>query len=488
MQPSIVGLAICVVLLLIGWRMGGPIVIGLIASLAFGSTAGLILHALGGSSPLIYCLFGGMILAASLLRRRIWLDLGRVVADAPVLWVLGGLVLYVAVGAAFLPRLFLGETSVFVVDVGVGGRGGIVELTLAPVSGNVTQPGYLFVSAFTALALCVMLVQKDMLQSVRRGFLLLAALNLGMGLVDLVAKSAGMGDVLGFLKTANYAMLDQEYEGFQRLNGAFPEPSSFAAASLASFAFCYTYWRRTGDRVPKWLAIGTLALLLRSTASTAYAGLIVLGAAAALLGIRQLYRGQIARMDLMLLGVVAVGTFGILSALVYDPATVKPVWDLFDTFLLEKMSSDSGQERAYWNVKSLQSFQDTWGLGVGMGSSRASSWPIAVLSQLGLAGAIAMGCLVATVTRGYGGYIGRIDKEQAAVLAAVRASAFASIVAASLINGSADPGILFFIALAVIVSARIRARRTLLSAGNVNGGEITSHCAAQCSTTSGIAN
>ncbi len=427
-------------------------------------------------------------MATSLLRRGIWRELGRIIADAPILWVLGGLVLYATVGAALLPRLFLGGTSVFVVDVGVGGRGGIVESTLAPVSGNVTQPGYLFVNAFTALGLCATLVQTDMLQSVRRGFLLLAALNLGMGLVDLVAKSTGMGDVLGFLKTANYAMLDQEYEGFQRLNGAFPEPSSFAAASLASFAFCYTYWRRTGDPVAKWLAVGTVALLLRSTASTAYAGLIVLTAAAALLGTRQLLRGHIARLDLMLLGVVAACAFGILAAAVYDPATVKPVWDLFDTFLLEKMSSNSGQERTYWNVKSLRSFEDTWGLGVGMGSSRASSWPIAVLSQLGLVGAIAMACLVATVTRGYGGDVGWIDKEEAAVLAAVRASGLASIVAASLINGSADPGILFFIALAVVVSARIRARRTLLPAGNVNGGKRTRHWAAQCSTTSGIAN
>ena len=55
---------------------------------------------------------------------------------------------------------------------------------------------------------------------------------------------------------------------------------------------------------------------------------------------------------------------------------------------------------AYWNYQSLQSVYDTLGLGIGLGSSRASSWIIAVISQLGIIGSILMGLLVLELVRG----------------------------------------------------------------------------------------
>ena len=115
-------------------------------------------------------------------------------------------------------------------------------------------------------------------------------------------------------------------------------------------------------------------------------------------------------------------------------------------------------ERAYWNTKSLQSFVDTSGLGIGFGSSRASSWPIAVISQLGLVGSIMMATLLAFVARGLGRLSTYVDPETDAVVSAVRASALAGVVAGSLSSGTADPGMVFFIALAVIAASRARAR------------------------------
>src|SRR4029079_17812188 len=64
------------------------------------------------------------------------------------------------------------------------------------------------------------------------------------------------------------------------------------------------------------------------------------------------------------------------------------------TMIFEKLNTGSGIERAYWNTRSLQSFQDTFGLGVGMGSSRSSSWAVSVLSQLGIIGAALMAALI----------------------------------------------------------------------------------------------
>jgi hypothetical protein len=280
-----------------------------------------------------------------------------------------------------------------------------------------------------------------------------------MGLFDLAGKLAGAEDLLWPIRTASYAMLSGQVQaGFVRINGAFPETSAFSAASLACLAFCYAYWRRTGDRLAMALAVLLLVLLLLSTSSTAYGGLVILGTAAALGILQSLLSNRLAAGDLLLLALLALGLVVVLALAVYSEQVLEPVMDLIDASLLSKVDSASGQERSYWNVKSLQAFLDTMTLGVGMGSSRASSWPVAVLSQLGLLGSLLMAVLLAVIARGLGRFSRSVDRETAAIVAGVRAAALASLVAGSLISGSPDPGMVFFIALATVTAARTRAR------------------------------
>ena len=140
---------------------------------------------------------------------------------------------------------------------------------------------------------------------------------------------------------------------------------------------------------------------------------------------------------------------------VVKPQALAPVADLIDGAILSKGTSDSGQERAYWNAKSLESLAATAGLGVGLGSSRASSWPIAVISQLGVIGFFLTILMVMTILRGMHGLPRRLEPSADATLASVRACALAGIVSSSLIDGNADPGIVFFIALGVIAVSRV---------------------------------
>ena len=69
MEPSVPGLLLLLALLALGRRLGGAILIGLFMSLPFGSTALGTLGALGGSSPLVYVAFIGLLLASVALRR-----------------------------------------------------------------------------------------------------------------------------------------------------------------------------------------------------------------------------------------------------------------------------------------------------------------------------------------------------------------------------------------------------------------------------------
>ena len=63
------------------------------------------------------------------------------------------------------------------------------------------------------------------------------------------------------------------------------------------------------------------------------------------------------------------------------------VYNLLDTTVFSKLSSSSGEERSSWNVQALQVFVDTFGFGAGNGSMRTSSFPLAVIANLGVIGA-----------------------------------------------------------------------------------------------------
>ncbi|TPL79599.1 hypothetical protein FJ950_27595 [Mesorhizobium sp. B2-3-14] len=458
MQISPAGLVVCAAVLLLAYYYRAPLIVGLVASLAFGSTALMTLSSLGGSSPLIYTFFGALLLMGVAARRRIWQDLGDVFGKIRPVWVLIGLMFYAAAGAWLFPRLFAGQTSAFVQST--TRHGVVVEASLGPVSSNISQTGYFILGGLTAIALCVLLLNKDRTDEIRRGFFVWCVLHVTMGLLDLAGKFAGAGDLLLVIRTASYAMLtDQIQSGFFRLAGAYSEASAFGGASLACLSFCYVYWRKTGSRLASWLSAAMLLLLLLSTSSTAYVGLAALSLPVAFSLARSFLAGRVTADEILIVALLTIGVCAVMAIIVYDERILDPVIDLIDSTIISKGSTDSGHERTYWNVKSLQSFADTSGLGVGFGSSRASSWPIAVVSQLGFVGSLMMATLLGVLIRGLGGLRPYVDRETDAVVSSVRACALAGIVAASISGGSADPGIVFFIALAVVASARALARR-----------------------------
>jgi hypothetical protein len=155
-----------------------------------------------------------------------------------------------------------------------------------------------------------------------------------------------------------------------------------------------------------------------------------------------------------------------LSVYLYDDRQFAPFEDLLESVVFNKQSSSSAQERGRWNLASLQSFFDTGTLGIGFGSSRASSWIIAVISQIGLLGALLVTALVMELPRGVSQpRSGQVDPEMRALHDSARACAFAWLVGASIMGASADPGLLFFVALATVLACRTQARGSSLRIG-----------------------
>jgi hypothetical protein len=450
MQPSFVGFAAFAILYLVGWGLGSGPFIGLMASLSFGSTAFVRLSALGGSTPLIYVLFALVLLANTLLRRSTPGQLRTVFARHRSAWAVLFLMLLAAAGTIVLPRLFAGETiGLLPVDKFY------TEAPLRPSSKNVTQGGYFLLGAFMYFTVSIMLLEKPRSGLVVKAFFALCLTHTACGLIDLLAKRAGEGDVFAPLRSANYVMLsEQTIAGFPRLTGAMPEASTFAMMTLACLCFSYVYWRGTGSRLALCLTVINMVLAFLSTSSTAYVAFAILCFPIAWRIARSILRGdRPATQDLR----IALFAFLALtiSLAVFTSDRSASVVDLMNATMFEKVSSESAVERFHFNAVSIRNFRDTYGLGVGLGSSRSSSWPIAVLAQLGLPGALLMAALVAVVLRGMTGIAAtRANRELIVAGDSVCASAIGGLVAASISGGSADPGIGFFVALAAVTAWR----------------------------------
>jgi hypothetical protein len=445
------GLGVWAALLVCGYFAGAPLIIGFFASLPFGATAFAALPSLGGSSPLIYVLFALAIIAAVALRRSVLADLGRAFAVYPAAWLVCALALYAAVSSYIFPRLFAERTIAFVPVEGV-----VTEVQLGPTGGNITQTAYFLLGALLFLALIVSLERREVLGKMARGFFAFVIVHVLLGFVDFAGKLAGAGDVLEPIRTASYALLTEtEQSGFWRIVGGCPEASSFAAFGMAALAFAYTWWREAGSWLALLLTVSMLVLLILSTSSTAYVGVTALSLLALVAIGRSALNDRLKPQDITLATGVSVLLAAMFGAFLYDPRLFAPFTEMIDTMVFDKAVSSSGQERAYWNMRSLQSFLDTYGMGVGMGSSRSSSWAVSILAQLGLAGGLMVAALLALLVRG----MGRLrpmpgEVPLFALCSGARACAIGYLLAGSIAGGTADPGVLFFASLATVLACR----------------------------------
>jgi hypothetical protein len=456
MQPSIAGLIVCGGILVIALRFEVPLIVALLASAAFGSTAIASLPALGGSSPLVYVVFAAALIASVFLRRNSIREFAATCFSNRATCGVVILAIYVTAGSVLLPQIFAGETTVFVPQR-LGGNGSIAEVPLAPVSGNVTQLAYFLLGVTLFFAFLTLLRRREAIWAVKQGFFTWTILHVGMGFLDLGAKLAGLKDPLGPIRSAAYAMLSNDnVAGFGRIAGGCAEASAFGAMSATLLAFMFTYWSTTKDRVALMLSLMLLMLLILSTSSTAYVASIVLLVYLIASLLLAALSNRLHKRDILLVLIATAGVCFLTGVELFNSNALEPFSQLLDATLIKKASSASGVERAYWNWASLQSAVDTFGLGVGIGSSRASSWVIAVISQMGVPGAVILGLLTLVIVRGPGRNWQEPNGDHSlrAVTNSVRAACLASLLTVSISGAEANPGLVFYIALAVTIGCR----------------------------------
>lgn len=294
------------------------------------------------------------------------------------IWLLGYFTVIGGVGAVLLPRLF--QTYVKVLPSRFGLDSGFV-VPLKPETTNYLQAIYLAFNFLLVLA-PVLFAKKG--HDITRGVILgvvwggvTAAL---IGFYQVIAYHAALPWPAEFFNS-NWGVKQLEEQtmfGFKRMSSTFLEPSVMALHLLAAFGLMMLGQDR-------W-KVGVLVLiaLLISTSSTAYVGFAAMMLVWMILNFRNLNADAlrvVAGVVLLVSAVLAIDIF--VTGGKYAEA-----------LLFKKLTAGSGEVRLNADALAWRSLRDSFGMGVGVGSVRASSMVATLFASVGVPGAL---CLLAFI-------------------------------------------------------------------------------------------
>jgi hypothetical protein len=444
MHIEVVG-AITVVLGLIGCFVGQRFAVSAFCvSMLLSAAAAVILTSLGGASiPPAYLLLGFLALSGAMSRGSRRRAGEALMPPNAGFWLLLTAV-YALLSAFFLPRIFADETYVYTItrtEIGMG----LIAMPLTPSSGNITQLVYFLGDVLCFLVFYDAASRPNGLKTIVDAVIISTAINLGFAVIDLVTFWTGLGDILGVIRNGNYRMLDDgTVLGFHRIVGSFPEASSFAYYTVGFFAFC-TKLSLDGvrPRITGFLALSSLVALILATSSTGYVATSGFLAVLFVVSLPQIFFRPVRKSTFVMVTIFPLLVSAGLVGLRLDGPLWLTATEIVDTSIFNKMSSQSGVERAKWNDQALINFVDTSGLGAGTGSVRASSFPIAVLSNIGVFGAFTYSVFLLSL------FFSRKGKWQhpfpASCQSAARWACLAQLIGASVAGSFIDLGLLFFI-------------------------------------------
>jgi hypothetical protein len=292
--------------------------------------------------------------------------------SAPRVWLWAFTVIGV-LGAFLLPRVFEGVAHAML------SRGSInagVMTQVAPGGTNLIQAIYLLLNlVLFSSAAALVAAREEGLRWALRGIaagLLCACL---LGLYQLVAHYAGFPWPEAIINSnAGVGQFPNQMAGdIKRITATFWEPSLLGY----SFVGCLGIFLLGARNVR--LGLLALCVLLLSTSSLGYFGLIAL-VAVWLVADRGTQAQTRWRVALALGAVCAI--FLLADQLL---AGGKVLEDL----VLNKADSSSGAGRGSADLMALQTFMESGGLGVGVGTTRASSFATTLLATMGLPGLVA---------------------------------------------------------------------------------------------------
>jgi len=190
-----------------------------------------------------------------------------------------------------------------------------------------------------------------------------------------------------FYSNAGFNRADsQTMAGLFRINGPFEEPSTVGYVFTGFLLFAWARYRNNQTPASAALVAACIACLLVSTATTAFAGLGLFGVLAlfdAASGRVRLLPRAPSALDLVSIG---AGCLALAGATVLIMANWQGISLMLTNVLVNKSQSTSFQERAFADLLALNISVETYGIGVGLGSHKANSLFLTLLSNVGVAG------------------------------------------------------------------------------------------------------
>ncbi len=291
--------------------------------------------------------------------------------------------------AIFMPRLMAGSTPIIPLGTSEYADTGST-VPLGPVSSNFTQGLYMTADVICFVMTLAVASTPTGFKAVVTALFAYTGANIFFAFLDVATYATGTGWTLEFIRNAKYTLhIEEEVSGLKRIVGSFPEASAFARATLGGLGFTGTLWvcgyrpALTGS-----LAFASLALVILSTSST---GLAATPPLLAILYATALFRNGFDMRrpwsSALLVAAPAIALAIALAVLLNDAARAA-VFDFLDKLIFSKAGTDSGIERASWNRFAMGNFFDSMGVGIGLGTARTSSFPVALLSSVGIPGTL----------------------------------------------------------------------------------------------------
>jgi hypothetical protein len=306
--------------------------------------------------------------------------------------------IYGLASATLFPSLFAGRIPVVLMRLSADVRGATF---LEPSAANITQTAYFLITTLFAIAIFVTARSVDGRRMLFSAFKWGAVTAIITGLLDVATSSTGLSWLLAPFRNATYAiMIDDSMLGTKRVIGLVSEASAYAGLVL-SFLCVIAFLPPRSRSVPAGrvqAATLTAALVAMTYLSTSSGGLLAL-AVVAMLVAANFVRGTISgnRHAPFGLYMVLIAVTGSVGTILFLPQIADSVSRLIDVMVLQKTHSESYIERSQWNTVAYDAFLQSYGLGVGLGGTRASSWLLAVLSNIGAPGAILLSVVVLQV-------------------------------------------------------------------------------------------
>lgn len=301
----------------------------------------------------------------------------------------------------FMPFLFYGEINVIPMRRLLPTLG----IPLEPGTQNFSQMTYLSISILAVFAFTRMLLKPAALQNALRAMCLGAALVVVSGLLDYASLYVPISPLLEPFRTASYSLMTEvELFGGKRVVGLMPEASSYGSLCIAFLGLMYFLRHAMADQVLREKAapalVGLLLLLIwLSTSSSALVGLGVFGLVALAEWIwRKSHSRALGHRGLGFeFWAVLAALFVLGLVLILNPALLDPFIRMIDEMVLNKTQSSSYEERSMWTAVGWKALADTYGLGVGVGSTRTSSFFAAVMSNTGVLGGLLLFAFIGQV-------------------------------------------------------------------------------------------